>query len=177
VPTQAKAEVIEKLRTHLAGARTAVVTGYRGLTVRQLSELRRQLKGAAAEYRVVKNRLARIALEGSPLERLRPHLSGPVGVVLGRKDPVAVARVLSAFVRTTPALEVKAGVVEGQLLEPTALRAVADLPSQEVLRGQLVGALQGPMAALARLLTASHRELTYTLAERGKGATAAPTAE
>jgi large subunit ribosomal protein L10 len=170
VPTQAKAEVIEKLKTRLAGARTAVVTEYRGLTVQQLSELRRQLRGASAEYRVIKNRLARIALQGSPLEDLRPHLSGPVGVVLGRKDPVAVAKVLSAFVRTTPALQVKVGIVEGQVLEPTALRAVADLPSQEVLRGQLVGALQGPMTALAGLLVAPHRDLAYALAERGKGA-------
>lgn len=172
MPTQAKAEVIEKLRAHLAGARTAMVTEYRGLTVQQLSELRKQLKGVAAEYRVVKNRLARIALAGSPLDALRPHLTGPVGVVIGRRDPVAVAKALSAFVRTTPALQVKVGIVEGQLLEPPALRAVADLPSSQVLRGQLVGALQGPMGALVGLLTAPHRELVYVLAERGKGAAA-----
>ena len=177
MPTQAKGEAIEKLRTRLAGARTAVVTEYRGLTVQQLSEPRKQLRGVAAEYRVVKNRLARIALDGSPLEPLRPHLTGPVGVVIGRRDPVAVAKALSAFVRTTPALQVKVGLVEGQLLEPPALRAVADLPSPEILRGQLVGALQGPMAALVGLLTAPHRELVYVLAERGKGAAAGESAE
>jgi large subunit ribosomal protein L10 len=171
VPTQAKAEAIEELKTRVAGVRAAVVTEYRGLSVRQLSELRKQLRGVAAEYRVVKNRLARIALEGSPLAPLSPHLTGPVGVVLARKDPVAVAKALSTFVRSTPTLQVRAGLVEGQLLDPPGLRAVADLPSPQTIRAQMVGAIQGLMATLVGLLTASQRELTYVLAERGKGAT------
>jgi large subunit ribosomal protein L7/L12 len=170
VPTEAKAQTIEQLRARLSNARTTVLTDYRGLTVHQLAELRKQLKGAAAEYRVVKNRLARIATEGSPLEGVRAHFKGPVGVVIGRRDPVAVARALSAFVRTTPGLQVRIGVIDGQMLEPTALRAVADLPSQEVLRGQLVGALQGPLAQLVGLFMAPQQELVYVLAERGKAA-------
>jgi ribosomal protein L10 len=170
VPTQAKAEAIEKLKTRLAAARTAVLTEYRGLTVQQLSDLRKQLRGAAAEYRVVKNRLARIALEGSPLAGLRPHLTGPIGVVIGRRDPVAVAKTLSTFLRTTPALQVKVGVIDGQVVDREGLRAVADLPSQAILRSQLVGAIQGPLAQLVGLLIAPHRELAYVLAERGKGA-------
>jgi large subunit ribosomal protein L10 len=168
VPTQAKAETIQELKRRLQDARTAVVTEYRGLTVQQLSELRKQLRGVAAEYRVVKNRLARLAIADSSLSGLRPHLTGPVGVVIGRRDPVAVAKALSTFIRTTPALQVKVGVIDGQVVDREALRAVADLPSQEILRGQLVGAIQGPLAQLVGLLLAPHRELAYVLAERAK---------
>ncbi|MGH7267353.1 MAG: 50S ribosomal protein L10 [Candidatus Rokuibacteriota bacterium] len=179
MPTPAKAESIEELRTRLSGARAAVLTEYRGLTVQQISELRKQLKSAAAEYRVVKNRLARIAVEGSPLEALRTHLIGPTGLVIVRRDPVAAARALSTFARTTPALTLKVGIIDGQVLEPKDLRAVADLPSREALRSQIVGALQGPMAQLVGLLMAPQRELAYILAERGKTAAAeeAPAAQ
>lgn len=170
MPTQAKAERIDELKARLADAQAAVLTEYRGLTVRQISELRRQLKGAAAEYRVVKNRLARIAIEGSPLAPLRKHLTGPSGLVIMRRDPVAATKTLTAFAKTNPALTVKVGVIDGQLLEPKDLRAVADLPTREVLRSQIVGAVQGPMAQLVGLLMASHRELAYILAERGKAA-------
>ena len=177
MPTQAKADTIEELRTRLAGARAAVLTEYRGLTVQQISDLRKQLRAAAAEYRVVKNRLARIALEGSPLEGLRKHFTGPTGLVIVRKDPVAVAKALTTFVRTNPALSLKVGVIDGQVLEPKDLRAVADLPSREALRSQIVGTVQGPLAQLVGLLEAPHRELAYILAERGKGAAAEGSAE
>lgn len=170
MPTPAKAETIEELKARLSGAQAAVLTEYRGLTVQQISELRKQLKAAAAEYHVVKNRLARIAIEGSPLEGLRAHLTGPTGLVLVRRDPIAAARTLSTFARTAPALTLKVGVIDGQLLQPRELRAVADLPSREALRAQIVGALNGPMAQLVGLLVAPHRELAYVLAERGKAA-------
>jgi large subunit ribosomal protein L10 len=172
VPTAEKAETIEELRKRLGGATAAVLTEYRGLTVQQVSELRKQLKAAAAEYRVVKNRLARVAIQGSPLDSLRPHLTGPIAVVIARKDPAAVAKALQGFARTNPALQVRVGIVDGQLLDPQALRAVADLPSREALRSQLVGAVQGPLAQLVGLLQAPQRELAFILAERGKQAPA-----
>jgi len=177
VPTQAKAEAIDELKARLAGARAAVLTEYRGLTVQQISDLRKQLKAAAAEYRVVKNRLARIALEGSTLAGLRAHLTGPTGLVIVRQDPVAVAKALASFLKTNPTLTLKVGVIDGQVLEPKELRAVADLPSREALRSQIVGAIQGPLAQLVGLLQAPQRELAYILAERGKGAAAETQAE
>ena len=172
MPTQAKAEKIDELKGRLLGVQAGVLTEYRGLTVQQLAELRKQLKVAAAEYRVVKNRLARIAMEGSPLAPLQKHLTGPIGLVIVRKDPVAVAKALTAFARTNPALSVKVGVIDGQLLEPKELRAVADMPSREALRSQIVGAVQGPLAQMVGLLTAPQRDLVYILAERGKAAPA-----
>jgi len=170
VPTQAKVDNVRALKERLGGARTAVLTEYRGLTVRQLSELRKQLKAAAAEYKVVKNRLARLAVKDSPLDPLARHLAGPTGMVLTEQDPVGVARALQTFIRANPALTIKVGFVEGKVLEAQDLRALADLPSKEALRAQLVGALQGPMSQLATLLTAPHRELARVLEARSQGA-------
>lgn len=170
MPNAEKSESVQSLKERFQGVKTAVLTEYRGLTVRQISDLRKQLKGAAAEYKVVKNRLARLAVKGSPLDPLAPHLKGPTGVAFSRQDPVAVAKALQTFVRANPALTIKVGLVEGKVLEPQALRSLADLPSKEALRSQLVGAIQGPMSQLVRLLTAPQQELVRVLEARSKGA-------
>src|SRR5262249_694490 len=168
VPTQAKVETVEALKERLGTAKTAVLTEYRGLTVRQISDLRKQLKATASEYKVVKNRLARIAVKDSPLSPLAPHLKGPTGLVITAQDPVSVAKALQAFRRANPALTIKVGVVEGAVLEAPALKALADLPSKEALRAQMVGALQGPMGQLVSLLIAPHRELVRILQARSE---------
>jgi len=171
VPTQEKTEAVTALKERLGAANAAVLTEYRGLTVRQLSDLRKQLKATAAEYRVVKNRLARLAVKDSALGPLAPHLKGPTGVVLTKQDPVGVAKTLQAFVRANPALTIKVGIVEGKVLEAPELKALADLPSKDALRAQLVGAVQGPLSQLVSLLTALHQELARVLEARSKGAT------
>ncbi len=170
MPTRAKIQSVEALKERLGTAKTAVLTEYRGLTVRQLSELRRQLKATAAEYKVVKNRLARLAVRDSVLDPLAPHLTGPTGLVLTKQDPVGVAKALQVFVKGNPALTIKVGLVEGMVLQPHELKALADLPSKEALRAQLLGALQGPMSQLVTLLTAAHRELVLVLEARSKDA-------
>jgi large subunit ribosomal protein L10 len=170
VPTQEKIETVEDLKTRLAGVKTLVLTEYRGLSVQQLSDLRKQLRGVSAEYKVVKNRLARIAVKTSDAGTVEGHLKGPTGLILSREDPVAVAKVLHTFARTNQALVIKAGYVEGRLLAADGLKALSDLPSREVLRSQLVGAVQGPLAQLVGLLTAAQRELAFVLAERGRDA-------
>jgi large subunit ribosomal protein L10 len=169
VPTQAKRESVEVLKQRLGTAKTAVLTEYRGLTVRQLSDLRKQLKATAAEYKVVKNRLARLAVVDSPLQRVATHLAGPTGLVLTAHDPVGVAKALQSFVRFNPALIIKLGLVDGVVLDAQALKALADLPSKEVLRAQLVGAVQGPLSQLVSLLTAPQRELVQVLEARSVG--------
>ena len=170
MPTQAKMESVEALKERLGAAKSAVLTEYRGLSVRQLSDLRKQLKGAAAEYKVVKNRLARLAVKGSALDALSAHLKGPTGLVFTKQDPVAVAKALQAFVRTNPQLLIKLGLVEGRVVQPAELKALADLPSKEQLRSQIVGVVQGPMAQLVSLLQAPLRELVHVLEARGTGA-------
>jgi large subunit ribosomal protein L10 len=168
VPNAENTESVAELKERFAGVQTAVLTEYRGLTVRQLSDLRKQLKGASAEYKVVKNRLARIAIKDSALDGLGKHLTGPTGVAYTRHDPVSVAKALQAFVKNNPALTIKVGVVEGKVLEPSALKSLADLPSKEALRAQLVGALQGPMSKLVTLLTAVQGELVRVFEARSK---------
>lgn len=163
-----KTESVEELKERFAGVQSAVLTEYRGLTVRQLSDLRKQLKGAAAEYKVVKNRLARIAIKGSPLDGLGKHLTGPTGVAYTRKDPVPVAKALQTFVRANPALTIKVGMIEGKVLEPAALKSLAELPSKDALRAQIVGAVQGPLGKLVTLLTAVQGELVRVLEARSK---------
>lgn len=169
MPTQAKIESVEEIKTRLDGVRTVLLTEYRGLSVQQLSDLRRQLRAVSAEYKVVKNRLAKLALS-SDLAPVKSLLKGPTGMIFSREDPVAVAKALHTFARTNQALVIKAGYVEGQMLEPAGLKALADLPSKETLRAQIVGALTGPMAQLVGLLQAPQRELVYVLSQRGKDA-------
>lgn len=168
MPNAENTESVAELKERFAGVQTAVLTEYRGLTVRQLSDLRKQLKGASAEYKVVKNRLARIAIKDSALDGLGKHLTGPTGVAYTRHDPVSVAKALQTFVKNNPALTIKVGVVEGKVLEAAALKSLADLPSKEALRAQLVGAVQGPMSKLVSLLTAVQGELVRVIEARSK---------
>jgi large subunit ribosomal protein L10 len=178
VPTPEKVEAVEDLKERLGGASAVLLTEYRGLTVQQLSDLRKQLRAVSAEYKVVKNRLARIAISASELSAIGPHFRGPTGMIVSRKDPAAVARTLQTFARTAPALAIKAGYIDGQVVGPDGVKALADLPSRDTLRSQIVGAIQGPLAQLVGLLQAPQRELAYILAERGKAAAeAAPDTE
>ena len=157
--------------------KTVVITEYRGLTVQELGELRKQLRAVSAQYKVVKNRLARLALKAAALEGLGTHLKGPTAVIFSKEDPVAVAKALHAFARAHQALAIKAGYVEGQMLPPPELKALADLPSREAIRAQLVGAIQGALATLVGLISAPHRELAYILQQRGVAAAAEADAE
>ena len=172
MPTQEKVETIEDFKERLDGVKTVLVTEYRGLTVQQLSDLRKQLRAVSAQYKIVKNRLAKIAMTDSDLANLGPHLKGPTGMVLSKEDPVSVAKALHTFARTNQALAIKAGFVEGQVLPPAELKALSDLPSKDQIRSQIIGAIQGPMAQLVGLLQAAQRDLAYVLAERGKNAPA-----
>jgi large subunit ribosomal protein L10 len=177
MPTQEKIETVEEFKSSLDGVRTVLVTEYRGLTVQQLSDLRKQLRGVSAQYKIVKNRLAKLAMTDSDLAKLGPHLKGPTGMVISKEDPVSVAKMLHTFARTNQALAIKAGFVEGEVLPAAELKALSELPSKEAIRAQLVGLIQGPLAQLVGLLQAAPRELAYVLSERGKDAPAdaAPT--
>jgi len=170
VPTQEKIETVGELKSRLDGVTTVLLAEYRGLTVLQLADLRKQLKAVSAEYKIVKNRLARIAVSSSDLAVMVPHLTGPTGFIIARDEPVAVAKTLQTFTRTVPALAVKAGFVEGQVLGPDELKALADLPSKAILRSQLVGAVQGPLAQLVGLLERVQSDLVYVLEQRAEGA-------
>ena len=175
MPTQEKIESVEELKGRLNGVRTVLLTEYRGLTVAQLSDLRKQLRSVSAEYKVIKNRLARLALTPD-LAAVKGLLKGPTGMIIAKDDPVAVAKALHTFAKTNQALVIKAGYIEGRVLQPEGLKALADLPSREALRAQIVGAITGPLTQLVSLLQAPQRELVYILSQRGKAAEAEPSA-
>lgn len=181
MPTQEKTEIVADLRQRLDGVKTVMLTEYRGLTVAQLSELRKQLRVVHAEYKVVKNRLARLAGDERGFEALRPHLKGPTALVIAQDDPVAVAKTLTTFARTNQAFAIKVGVVDGQLVTADGIKALSELPSKDALRAQIVGLIQGPLTQLVTLLNAPQREIAYVLDQRGKAAaeaaTEAPAAE
>jgi large subunit ribosomal protein L10 len=165
-----KQEIINELHEKFARAKAAVLTGYSGINVEQITELRNKLRQSKVEYRVVKNTLARRAAEGTGLEALKDHFVGPVGIALGYDDPVAPAKVLQEFSRTQQKLELKVGVLDGKLLKQADVKALANLPSLDVLRGKIIGLLQAPASRIVGVLQAPGGQLARVLkAKADKG--------
>ena len=163
-----KEQHVENLRKEIGGVKSAFLFGYRGLTVNQVTDLRARIRKTSSTYKVLKNRLAARALESTPLAPLREHLKGPLALTFNPKEPVALAKVLSDFAKDNPALEFKAGLMEGKILTPADLQALATLPSREVLLGQLLGQMTSPLAAFQRVLLAAVRDLAVVLDQVAK---------
>ena len=162
-PRPEKVAVVDEVRTRLGDAHATVVTEYRGLTVADLATLRKSLTAAGGEYKVFKNTLVKRAIDGGPYAPLEELLVGPTAIAFVRGDVSAVAKALRDFGRTNTHLVVKGGMLDGSLLSPVQLGALADLPSREVLLARLAGGFQAPLAQLASLLQALPRNLAYGL--------------
>lgn len=146
-----KGKIIEEIRTSLNGSKVALVTHYRGLTVAELTDLRRKMRAAGAEYRVVKNTLAKRATQGTPYTALDGFLSGPSGLATSQ-DPVAPAKVLAEFAKANPKLVLVGGVLDGNKITPEGIQELAKLPSREVLLSQLMGVMNGPIRGFVTVL-------------------------
>lgn len=167
---QEKKEAIDVLHEKFARAKTAIITGYSGIEVEQITDLRVKLRESQVEYRVVKNTLARKAVEGTGLELLKDSFTGPVGIALGYDDVVAPARVLFEFAKKQAKLELKIGVLDGKLLQQADIKALAVLPSLNALRGKLVGLLQAPASRMVGVLAAPAGQLARVMkAQADKG--------
>lgn len=165
-----KKKAIDELHGKFSKAKSAVITGYSGINVEQITELRSKLRKAQVEYRVVKNTLARKASEGTGIEPLKDHFVGPVGIVLSYDDPVASAKVLYDFQKTQAKLEIKVGVMDGKLIKQSDIRTLATLPSLNVLRGKIVGLLQAPATRIAGVLAAPGGQIARVMkAKADKG--------
>ena len=167
---QDKKEAIDELHEKFARAKTAVITGYSGINVEQITDLRAKLRKSQVEYRVVKNTLARKAAEGTGLEPLKDHFVGPVGIALSYDDVVAPAKVLFEFSKTQEKLLLKVGVLDGKLLQQADIRALASLPSLNALRGKIVGLLQAPASRIVGVLAAPGGQIARVMkAKADKG--------
>jgi large subunit ribosomal protein L10 len=159
-----KAEIVKDLQQRVEGCRISILTDFAGLTVEDMTRLRRQLKEVQGELKVVKNTLLRRATAGeSPLAPLTRELAGPNALTLGYADPVAVTKVLIKFAQDKPQLKIKAGLLAGALLSAKDLEALSKLPPREVLLAQLLGVLQGVPTALVTVLSGVMRHLLYAL--------------
>ena len=147
-----KEALVAQLHEKFKEAKAAVLTHFTGLNVEQITHLRRTLKKSAVEYTVVKNTLLRRASQDTDIELLVEHFVGPIAIALAYEDPVAPAKILTEFSKEQPAMEVKAGVVTGTVLTPQDIKALASLPSKEVLLAKLLSLLKFPHTRLVQVL-------------------------
>ena len=163
-----KQPTVQEISEMINGAQSVVVVDYRGLTVAEDTQLRKQLREAGVSYKVYKNTLVNRAVEGTEFESLRDSLEGPNAFAVSTEDATAPARVLAEFAKKAPNLEIKAGVVEGTFYDAEGMKTIASVPSREVLLSKLLGSIQSPITNLARVLN--------QIAENGGAADAAEAA-
>jgi large subunit ribosomal protein L10 len=163
MPTPEKATAIDELTEKLGRAQLAVVTDYRGLTVRDLATLRRQLRPFQVDYTIAKNTLLRIAARNNGIEGSETLLEGPTAVAFCYEDMVGPSKAISDFARTSRILNVRGGLLNGQVIGADEITRLATLPSPEQLRAELVGAIGGPLASLVGVLNGVLQTLVGTL--------------
>lgn len=163
--TQQKIQTVADIKEKLSSTKGAVITNYRGLTVAQDTVLRRKLREGGVEYRVFKNTMTRIAAKEAGIEGLDSYLEGPTAIAMSYTDPVAPAKIISDFVKENKlqALEVKAGLVEGKVIDADGVKALSSLPPREVLIAKALGSMQAPIAGFVNVLSGTMRNLVYAL--------------
>ncbi len=146
---ETKQQVVTEIADKLRASKSTIVVDYRGLTVSEATELRKQLREAGVEFKVYKNSLTRRAAESLEMAELNEFLTGPNAIAFSNEDVVAPAKVLNDFAKDHEALEIKAGVIEGKLVTLDEVKAIATLPSREGLLSMLLSVLQAPIRNLA----------------------------
>jgi large subunit ribosomal protein L10 len=162
-----KREFVESLKDNLTAANLVLITNQSGLTVEESSDLRSKMRDAGANFKVVKNTLARIAVEGSRFEPMKDHFNGPAAVAFS-EDSVAAARVVVNYMEANPKLSIVAGMLGEKILDKGAIQSLAKLPSLEVLRAKLLGVLQAPATKVATVINEPASGLARVISAYGK---------
>ena len=163
-----KRERIADLQQQMGQAKVAILTRFSGLNVEKMTQLRRELRKAAVEYRVIKNTLFRLAVRGTDKEGLNAHLEGPVGVAWSDSDPVGPARVLAKYAKEWPELKVLVAASDGKIWGAADIQAWVSLPALENLRAKILGLLQAPATALVRLMGVPATQVARVLQGRSE---------
>lgn len=160
---RSKAETVEALRKTIGAQKGAVVAEFAGLTVAEMTSLRKKLRDVKAEFKVVKNTMIRLAAKDSDFGKLEEFFSGPTAVAVTYGDPVSLAKAMKEFAAGSPKVRLKAGFFEGRVLGARDVEAMADVPPREVLLARLAGGLAAPVTRLAQALSGPQRKLAYAL--------------
>lgn len=163
-----KQQLIEELQKEIGGATNAFLVEFKGITVPQVTELRKQVRESGGGYVVVKNTLALIALKDSPLVELREQFSGPTAVAYNKTDAVALAKALTRFAKDVPALTFKGAMLDGKLVPADQIVTIANMPSKTELVSKLLFLLQSPIRNLVTVLSANQRNLAVVLSQVAK---------
>ncbi len=165
MPTEAKRATVAELKEEFSAAKTTIVADYRGLTVADIQAVRRALRGEGITYRVVKNRLAKIAAEEIGNTELTQMLEGPTALAMGDGDEVTLARTFLDAIRPYKTVAVRGAVLNGKRVDSASVTRLSTLPSREVMLAQLAGGMASPLATMASLFAAPLRNLGYALSQ------------
>lgn len=172
-----KKPIVDEISASIKDAQSVVVVDYRGLTVEQDTRLRKNLREAGIRYKVYKNTFLNFAFKGTEFEGLAPYLQGPTAVAISKDDATAPARLLAQFAKTADKLEIKAGVVEGNVYDAKGMANIASIPSREELLSKMLGSLQSPITNFARVMNQLAEKGGASGAAASKDVEAAPAAE
>ena len=163
MPNPEKVAIVEDVKKRLAQAKAIVVTDYRGMTVAEMTDLRNKLRAEGVQFKIIKNRLTKIALRDSGMDTLDDLLKGTTAIAFGMKDPIGPAKVLTAYAKENEKLKILGGLMDNQRLDLAAIGQLANMPSREVLLARLLGSITSPVQKLAFGLHQTVAKIVYAL--------------